>query len=156
MKESKAILLLLLTSFIWGFSFVAQSVSSESIGAFAFTGIRMILGALVLIPFVVKLFKEIKGDKTYLKNALKWGFFMALALSSATLFQQFGIETTDAGKAAFMTSLYMIIVPFISRIFGKKIEKKAELNGIKVEWAKRIFYVHFIEFNPLKLTNFTL
>lgn len=124
MKESKAILLLLLTSFIWGFSFVAQSISSESIGAFAFTGIRMILGALVLIPFVVKLFKEIKGDKTYLKNALKWGFFMALALSSATLFQQFGIETTDAGKAAFMTSLYMIIVPFISRIFGKKIEKK--------------------------------
>ena len=44
----------------------------------------------------------------------------------------------------------------MSKLARKKIEKKVELNGIKVGWAKRIFYVHFIEFNPLKLTNFTL
>ena len=49
---------------------------------------------------------------------------MGLFLAAASMTQQIGIETTDAGKAAFITSLYMIIVPFISRIFGKKIEKK--------------------------------
>lgn len=124
MKERNAVLLLLLTSFIWGLSFVAQSVSTESIGAFTFNGIRMILGAIVLIPFAAKTLKVHIKDKVYMKKMLKGGFLMGLFLGAASMTQQIGIETTDAGKAAFITSLYMIIVPFISRIFGKKIEKK--------------------------------
>ena len=124
MKERNAVLLLLLTSFIWGLSFVAQSVSTESIGAFTFNGIRMVLGAIVLIPVAFKTLKINAKDKAYMKRTIKGGLLMGLFLAAASMTQQIGIETTDAGKAAFMTSLYMIIVPFISRIFGKKIEKK--------------------------------
>ena len=124
MKERNAVLLLLLTSFIWGLSFVAQSVSTESIGAFTFNGIRMVLGAIVLIPVAFKTLKIHAKDKSYMKRTIKGGLLMGLFLAAASMTQQIGIETTDAGKAAFMTSLYMIIVPFISRIFGKKIEKK--------------------------------
>ena len=124
MKERNAVLLLLLTSFIWGLSFVAQSVSTESIGAFTFNGIRMVLGAIVLIPVAFKTLKIHVKDKEYMKRTIKGGLLMGLFLAAASMTQQIGIETTDAGKAAFMTSLYMIIVPFISRIFGKKIEKK--------------------------------
>ena len=124
MKERNAVLLLLLTSFIWGLSFVAQSVSTESIGAFTFNGIRMVLGAIVLVPVAFKTLKIHVKDKEYMKRTIKGGLLMGLFLAAASMTQQIGIETTDAGKAAFMTSLYMIIVPFISRIFGKKIEKK--------------------------------
>ena len=130
MKERNAVLLLLLTSFIWGLSFVAQSVSTESIGAFTFNGIRMILGAIVLIPLAAKTLKVHIKDKVYMKRMLKGGFLMGLFLGAASMTQQIGIETTDAGKAAFITSLYMIIVPFISRIFGKKIEKKIWLCAL--------------------------
>lgn len=124
MKERNAVLLLLLTSFIWGLSFVAQSVSTESIGAFTFNGIRMVLGAIVLVPVAFKTLKIHVKDKAYMKRTIKGGLLMGLFLAAASMTQQIGIETTDAGKAAFITSLYMIIVPFISRIFGKKIEKK--------------------------------
>ena len=124
MRERNAVLLLLLTSFIWGLSFVAQSVSTESIGAFTFNGIRMVLGAIVLIPVAFKTLKIHVKDKAYMKRTIKGGLLMGLFLAAASMTQQIGIETTDAGKAAFITSLYMIIVPFISRIFGKKIEKK--------------------------------
>ena len=130
MKESRALLLLLLTSFIWGLSFVAQSVSTESIGAFTFNGIRMILGALVLIPFAVPDLKAHRGNKEYFKASVLGGLAMGVALAFASMAQQIGIETTDAGKAAFITSLYMIIVPFISRIFGRKIEKKIWLCAV--------------------------
>ena len=124
MRERNAVLLLLLTSFIWGLSFVAQSVSTESIGAFTFNGIRMVLGAIVLIPVAFKTLKIHVKDKAYMKRTIKGGLLMGLFLAADSMTQQIGIETTDAGKAAFITSLYMIIVPFISRIFGKKIEKK--------------------------------
>ena len=130
MKESRELLLLLLTSFICGLSFVAQSVSTESIGAFTFNGIRMILGALVLIPFAVPDLKAHRGNKEYFKASVLGGLAMGVALAFASMAQQIGIETTDAGKAAFITSLYMIIVPFISRIFGRKIEKKIWLCSI--------------------------
>ena len=130
MKERNAVLLLLLTSLIWGLSFVAQSVSTESIGAFTFNGIRMLLGAIVLIPVSYKSLRIHLKDRRYMIRTLKGGALMGLFLASASMFQQLGIETTDAGKAAFMTSLYMIIVPFISRLFGKKIEKKIWLCAI--------------------------
>lgn len=130
MKERNAVLLLLLTSLIWGLSFVAQSVSTESIGAFTFNGIRMLLGAIVLIPVSYKSLRIHLRDRRYMIRTLKGGALMGLFLASASMFQQLGIETTDAGKAAFMTSLYMIIVPFISRLFGKKIEKKIWLCAI--------------------------
>ena len=124
MKEQKAILLLLATSFIWGFSFVAQSVSSESIGPFTFNSIRMLIGSLTLLPVAIPVFRRHRGDSVYLKKALTGGILCGICLAAASIVQQIGVSISGAGKGGFITSLYMIIVPFISRLFGKKIEKK--------------------------------
>ncbi len=124
MKERNAILMLLLVSFIWGFSFVAQTISTESVGAFTFTGLRMILAFFALLPFALKKIKEHSDDKEYMISLIRGGILMGLFLASASLPQQAALSAVDAGKAAFMTSLYVIIVPFLSRIAGKKIEKR--------------------------------
>lgn len=123
MKEQKAILLLLLTSLIWGLAFVAQSVSSESVGPFTFNAIRMLIGALVLVPFALPLIKAHKGDKAYWQDAIKGGVLCGLCLGAASVTQQFGVALSGAGKGGFITSLYIVIVPFMSLACGQKIRK---------------------------------
>ena len=119
MKERDASLLLLLTSVIWGFSFVAQSVSAESVGPFTFNCVRMLIGAIVLLPFTLpRMMREIRrnGRKTLLS-----GLLCGFLLLAATVTQQIGITTSGAGKGGFITSIYIIIVPFLSMIAGKHI-----------------------------------
>ena len=130
MKEQKAILLLLLTSLIWGLAFVAQSVSSESIGPFTFNGIRMLIGAVVLLPFAIPLIRKHKGDKDYLKNAIKGGILCGICLGAAAVTQQFGVAASGAGKGGFITSLYIVIVPFMSLALGQKIRKAVWLSAL--------------------------
>ncbi len=127
-KERNAILLLLLTSFIWGLSFVAQSVSSDLVGPFTFNGIRMLIGAVVLIPFSYKSLKS--HDKEYLAKLFKSGAVCGLFLASASMMQQIGVSYSTAGKAGFITSIYIIIVPIISLFFHQKVGKKIWLCAL--------------------------
>ena len=124
MKENKALLLLLLTSLIWGFAFVAQSVSSESVGPFTFNSIRMLIGAIVLLPFAIPYLRKHKGDKAYLRNTVKGGILCGLCLGAASVTQQMGVSLSGAGKGGFITSLYIIFVPFMSVFTGQKIRKE--------------------------------
>ena len=124
MKERNALLLLLLTAFIWGMSFVAQSVSSDTVGTFTFNSTRFMLGTIVLIPFSIPRYMKYRTDKAYISSLLKGGFFCGLCLALACIVQQMGIAYSGAGKAGFISSLYIIIVPFISLFLGRKIEKK--------------------------------
>ena len=130
MKEQKAILLLLLTSLIWGLSFVAQSVSSESVGPFTFNGIRMLIGALVLIPFALPYIRKHKGDREYWKNAVRGGILCGLCLGAASVTQQIGVGESGAGKGGFITSLYIVIVPFMSLAVGQKIRRTTWLSAL--------------------------
>lgn len=108
-------LLLVLTAMIWGSAFVAQK-SGGTIGGFTYNGIRTLLGGLVLIPiyFLLRKNKE-------MKTSIMGGIFCGLALFIASNLQQFGINNTSASKAGFITSLYAIIVPFLSVFLHKKI-----------------------------------
>ena len=124
MKERNALLLLLLTAFIWGMSFVAQSVSSDTVGTFTFNSTRFMLGTIVLIPFSIPRYMKYRTDKAYISSLLKGGFFCGLCLALACIVQQMGIAYSGAGKAGFISSLYIIIFPFISLFLGRKIEKK--------------------------------
>lgn len=124
MKERNAILLLLLTSLIWGFAFVAQSNAADSIGPLTYNGIRMLIGAAALLPLTYKKFKMHLKDQEYRKTLLKAGFSCALCLGVASVLQQAGIAYTTAGKAGFITSLYMLIVPIFSIALGKRVSKK--------------------------------
>ncbi len=130
MKERNAAMLLLLTSLIWGLSFVAQSVSSESIGPFTFNSIRFLVGAIVLIPFALPAIRRECKASGYWKKTLKGGIICGICLASAAVIQQIGIAESGAGKGGFITSLYIIIVPFLSVVFGKKVEKKTWIAGI--------------------------
>lgn len=115
-------MILLLTALIWGFAFVSQRQAGESVGALGYNGIRMLLGFIVLVPFSIKSFKlKTKEEKIEL---VKDGFTAGLLLLSASFFQQKGIESTSAGKAGFITSLYILFVPVISLFRGKKVSKR--------------------------------
>lgn len=119
-KKIKSTILLFLTAIIWGFAFVAQRVGAEYVGAFTFNGIRFILGTLSLVP-VILIFEKEKFDKEKFKKTLVSGFFAGVVLFIASTLQQFGVEITgSAGKAGFLTGLYIVLVPLIRFIMGKK------------------------------------
>lgn len=112
--RTKYNLLLVFAAMIWGSAFVAQK-SGGTIGGFTYNGIRTLLGGLVLIPiyFLLRKNKE-------MKTSIMGGIFCGLALFIASNLQQFGINNTSASKAGFITSLYAIIVPFLSVFLHKK------------------------------------
>ena len=117
--------MLLITSLIWGTSFVAQSDGMNYIEPFTYNSMRTLLGGFVLIP-VILLFRFLdkrsgKEKKTYsLKNTLVGGICCGVILFIASSFQQAGIAQTTAGKAGFVTALYIVIVPLIGIFFHRK------------------------------------
>jgi drug/metabolite transporter (DMT)-like permease len=110
--------LLILTAIIWGFAFVAQRVGMEYIGPFTFNSIRFALGCMVLIPFILyRNSRKVKSEKRVTTgNVLspwKAGTIAGVALFCGASLQQAGIVYTTAGKAGFITGLYVIFVPLI-------------------------------------------
>ncbi|NLY76260.1 MAG: DMT family transporter [Firmicutes bacterium] len=107
-------LYLLLTAAIWGLAFVAQRVGARYVEPFAFNGVRFALGGLSLIPLLVLSAKK-SGPKPGFKpgNALPAGIIAGTVLFIASSLQQIGLAETEAGKAAFITGLYMVIVPLL-------------------------------------------
>ncbi|MBR5479437.1 MAG: DMT family transporter [Clostridia bacterium] len=116
--------LLLLTSVIWGISFIAQSKGVELISPVAFNGIRSMLGALVLLPviFLLDLKKKKSGEVSQKSNKqlIIGGIICGILLCIATTLQTAGMLYTSPGKSGFITALYMVIVPIIGIFAGKK------------------------------------
>lgn len=115
--------LLFLTAFIWGVAFVAQRVGMDYIGPFSFNGARFLMGSVVLLPLVCvrrKKDKEKGVPRAGLKITFTGGICCGLALCSAALCQQIGIMYTTVGKAGFITTLYIVIVPIMGIFLGKK------------------------------------
>lgn len=107
--------MLLVTAFIWGIAFIAQSVGMESIETFTFTGIRTLMGSAVLLPVI--LIKD-KGFKFDLKT-LKAGIIMGSLFFIATNLQQAAFKYSTPGKIAFITATYIFVIPIL-RLFQKK------------------------------------
>ena len=128
-------LLLLCTSLIWGFAFVAQSASS-ALGAFTICAIRHCLGAIFLIliiPLLDKITgngrrlwrKAADGTPPFTKRELIGGAYIGAALALAGALQQLGMNNgTDPGKSAFISALYVVVVP----IFSLAVKKKSPFN----------------------------
>lgn len=122
-------LLLLVTAFIWGSAFVAQSTGAEHVGPFTFICLRNILGAVILIPVIFALDTIKKKNGTYQRIEKKdykalfiGGTCCGVALCLASVFQQLGIDKgTEPGKAGFITALYILLVPIFSLFLGKKV-----------------------------------
>ena len=119
--------LLLLTALIWGVAFVAQTVGMDHIGAYTFNTSRLILGSVVLIPWaVIDIKRERKkpgaGEEYSLKikRSLKASVICGVALFMAMSLQQFALVYSQVANVSFLTTLYILIIPIISLIMGKK------------------------------------
>ena len=128
MKNSafKGSLVLLLVAFLWGVSFIFQSMASKYMDAYTILYLRSIVGALTILPFMLFFLKKDKKNniKYKKKDLIIAPLLCGIALCLASLFQQMGLETVSAGKTGFLTSLYIILVP----IFGLFLHKKCGLN----------------------------
>lgn len=120
MSIFKANLLLLLTAAIWGLAFVAQRVGMEHVGPFTFNGVRFMLGALSLLPLLFYFRADRQNLAPNLKSPLVPGLLAGMVVFVASSFQQIGLVTTTAGKAAFITSLYIVLVPVVGIFVGQR------------------------------------
>lgn len=138
MNKKKLIgnIMLFTTAFIWGTAFVAQRVGMEHIEPFTFSASRYLLATLVLIPIIYFLDKRSKriaqASGTYRpltaeekkaenKGILIGGSICGVILFVASSFQQVGLVYTTAGKAGFITALYIVLVPIFGLLLHKKI-----------------------------------
>lgn len=122
--------LLILTAFIWGCAFVAQSVGMDFVGPFTFNGTRCIIGGIVLIIANIVFDAVKKKNGTYKepsasekKELLKGGIICGIIIFAASTIQQFGIAQTTVGKAGFISVLYILIVPFLGILLKQKLPK---------------------------------
>ncbi len=119
-------LLLLTTAVIWGLAFTAQRVGMDYIGPFTYNGVRFLIGALSLVPLI--LFFNSRGSKenqaeglnANWKTLLGYGAAAGSFLFLGASLQQIGIVSTTAGKAGFITGMYVVIVPFLGIFLGHR------------------------------------
>lgn len=129
-KKMQSNIMLFVTAVIWGSAFVAQKAGTI-LEPFTYSGLRMLIGGLVLIPVIIvfskfnkesanKTIEEKKADE---KMNLIGGVCCGLAICLATNLQQFGMYfDTDAGKTGFITTLYVVIVPILGLFLKRKVK----------------------------------
>ncbi len=118
-------ILLLLAAMIWGFAFVAQKNGGDSMGALTFNGTRSLLAAVGLFcafPLLDKVgLSRPPADKENRKQLWRGGVLCGLALFAATNLQQVALLFTSVGKSGFITALYIVLVPLLGLLFGRRI-----------------------------------
>ena len=128
--QLKGVLILLLTSMIWGASFVSQSVGSASVEPFTFMAIRTLMGATFLVPFILirdrisakkMTEQQISGRKANDKKTVIYGAIIGVFLAIATNLQQYAFNYSTAGKIALITAMYMFFVPIFGLFMKKRI-----------------------------------
>lgn len=111
----RADLLLLIAAVIWGSGFVAQRLGSDHLDAFAFTGLRFTLGTLLLLPLL-----KFASWPKHVAPVFSWrattrgGIMAGIVMTLAATVQQHGLGATTASNGAFITSLYVVFVPFVA------------------------------------------
>lgn len=151
-KKFKAVIFLGLTSLIWGLAFVFQATGMDHVGPYTYNFGRGLLAGIALLILLLIRPKNMKNseDKISIKTNLKGGIVIGIALAIGQNLQQMGIVYTDVGKAGFLTTLYIVIIPLLYIFFGKKPERKTVIcvilatiglyfisvkDGFKMEWG---------------------
>ena len=121
-KKTKQLVLPLLTALIWGCAFVAQKSGAGAVGALTFTWARYLLAGLALLVFL-----SVRSRRTgvplrpELTAALNAGLVLGTLLMIASNLQQYGMRFTTAGKAGFVTALYIVLVPLLGLLLHKPV-----------------------------------
>jgi len=129
-QQFKGTAALLLATVIWGFAFIAQSVGMDLIGPFTFQMVRCALAVVFL--FTISPLLDL-GKCSFAQSLAKWkdkqlwkaGTICGCALFAAASLQQIGLVYTDAGKAGFITAMYIVLVPVLGVFLKRRIPKNA-------------------------------
>lgn len=118
-----------IAALIWGVAFVAQSVGADYVGPFTFNASRFTVGALFLLAliFIISKTGPDKGKKDRFgtkKDIIAGSLYSGITLVFSANLQQLGIAETSAGKAGFITALYIVLVPIFGLFIGKKVSAK--------------------------------
>lgn len=122
-KNVRQVVLPLLAAMIWGCSFVTQSLSAGHLGCFSFGMLRMIPASIFLFVLVCISRRRHPREKytpAQKKTLLLAGAACGAMLTAAINLQQYGLKETSAGKAGFITALYIVLVPVFGCFAGKK------------------------------------
>jgi len=116
MRRLHANLLLLVAALIWGVTFSVQQMAMEHIGPILFTGLRFLMGALVVLPFAVKEQRKKAACEGWRldRGAIAWLVMTGTVLFAAALLQQYGIAATTVANAGFLTALYVPLTPVLA------------------------------------------
>lgn len=132
-RAFRADILMLITAAVWGFAFVAQRAGMEFVGPYTFNGVRFFLGGLSLLPFLF--LRRPEGQANAASSTrdgtqdvapartvylFLYGLLAGLVLFLGSSFQQVGLVYTSAGNAGFITGLYVIMVPILGLIGGRR------------------------------------
>jgi drug/metabolite transporter (DMT)-like permease len=112
-KRLSSDLILLVVAFIWGSAFVVQRIAIAGLGIFLFNGLRFLIGALVMLPFI-----NFKQKVT--RRQLGWILLAGAILVTASSLQQAGLRYTTAANAGFITGFYVVLIPIIQALFLKR------------------------------------
>lgn len=115
MSRLQANSLLLLTAIIWGTTFVVQQVGTGGLQAITFTGTRMLVGGIFILPLAIRQFRKVHGGERPFGRLDWFGIVLTgVILFTGAALQQFGIFHTTVTNAGFLTALYVPLVPIIS------------------------------------------
>lgn len=113
-ERLRADLMLLAVALIWGVGFVVNRLAALQAGALLYNGVRFVLGTLTLAPFVWHRLRS------FSRLELWGGALVGLVLFAGSAFQQMGLRFTTAGKAAFITGLYVVLVPLLLALIWRQ------------------------------------
>lgn len=120
MRVLRADALLLLVAIIWGVGFVIQRMAMETVGPITFTGVRLLIGTISILP-LLPLAKRLSPAtlRPVSRQKLLFGMIGAgLAMAAGSVLQQAGLVYTSAGIAGFITGLYVVFVPILGLFIG--------------------------------------
>lgn len=125
----QANILLLITAAIWGFAFVAQRAGMAHLGPFSFNAIRFGLGSLSLLPLVLATRRQREFCPS-LGRLVRDGILAGAVLFAGASLQQVGLVYTTAGKAGFITGLYVVLVPLLGLLWGERVYLPAWIGAV--------------------------
>ena len=115
-KRVRADLMLLLAAIIWGTAFIAQKYGNDAMPPLLFVGVRFLIAAVLMAPFA---YRETRKAPPLIKSNYRMSVIIGLLLFTGCALQQIGLVSTTATNAGFLTSLYVVFVPFVAWLLSR-------------------------------------
>ena len=134
-KDLKGDAILIVAAFIFGSGLVSQKAGMDHLGPFAFTAIRFLIGAVILIPIAAIIRsrkpKEVLDAQLSIREMIPGGVISGVNILIGVITQQYGLPYTSVGKAGFICSLYVIMTPLVGMLFlHRKVSPRVLLAAV--------------------------